>query len=333
LPSPSGVTKSVLGSPEGYVIVDDVENPPPNVDVRPNEGFLAQINVRSFLAVALRVGAGFVAEDKGDKETVGVLYIDFLSPHDFKKEEIDVAQMFANYAATAIAASRVHAHKVQMEKLGAISAFGARFAHRVGNLLGTVPVNFKAVELLLDGTIDDTLGQHMSLLRKDVQKIQRLLHASRNLRKSESSEKELVMVNDLLREVAEQHILPTNVELVFELDNRAPALTASKSVLTDVISDMIDNARYAMENSGGRLTIATKLHPQNNLLEIKVSDTGCGIAPEVRNRLREPFFTTKEANLGLGVWLCDQSVQQMGGKLIIESEVNVGTSFIIQLPV
>ena len=99
----------------------------------------------------------------------------------------------------------------------------------------------------------------------------------------------------------------------------------------DIFSDLIDNAIYAMP-TGGCLTMGTTLHRESNMVEIRVSDTGCGISPEVLQRLREPFFTTKEANLGLGVWLCHQAVQEMGGKLKINSEVGRGTSFIIQLP-
>jgi len=328
--TPDGVAISVLSSAEGVLIVDDVEKPPMKLDVRANQGFLGQIRVQSFLGVALRVGAGVSADGKGDKETVGVLYIDFLSPHNFKEQEIDLAQIFANYAATAIAASRAQQRKVEEEKLNAISLFGARFAHRVGNLLGTVPVNFRAVESKLNGADDEALREHLNLLREDVQKIQRLLLASRNLKKFETSVKEAVMINDLLREIAEQHILPTNVSMEIKLDDNVPPIIASRSVLADILSDMIDNSLYAMEKSGGRLTLCTKLH--DGMIELRVADEGCGIAPEILKRLREPFTTTKEANLGLGVWLCDQAVQQMGGSLIIESEANVGTSFTIHLP-
>ena len=330
--TPDGVAISVLSSADGVLIIDDVEKPPMELDVRPNQGFLGQIRVRSFLGVALRVGAKFDAEGREDRETVGVLYVDFLSPHNFKKQEIVLAQMFANYAATAIAASRAHHRKIEAEKLNAVNAFGARFAHRVGNLLGTVPVNFKAIDSLLNGSANTTLQSHLNILRNDVQKIQRLLLAGRNLKKFESSVKELLMLNDLLRTVAGQRSMPENVAMTLELDNRVPAISASRSVLIDIISDMIDNALYAMEKKGGRLLLATRLIDASNTVEIRVSDTGIGIPQNVLSRLREPFFTTKEANLGLGVWLCNQAVQQMGGELIIESEVDTGTSFVIQLP-
>lgn len=330
--TPDGVAISVLSSADGVLIIDDVEKPPMQLDIRPNQGFLGQIRVRSFLGVALRVGAKFNVEGKEDWETVGVLYIDYLGPHNFKKQEVILAQMFANYAATAIAASRAHQRKVEAEKLNAVNVFGARFAHRVGNLLGTVPVNFKAIDSLLHESADTTLQSHLNLLRDDVQKIQRLLLAVRNLKKFESSVKESLLLNDLLRDVARQRSLPANIAMTLELDHRVPAISAGRSVLIDIISDMIDNALYAMEKKGGRLLLSTRFIDASAVVEVRVSDTGIGIPTSVLNRLREPFFTTKEGNLGLGVWLCNQAVQQMGGELIIESEVDTGTSFIIQLP-
>ncbi len=142
------------------------------------------------------------------------------------------------------------------------------------------------------------------------------------------------MINEVLREVLAKQILPAYIDVSVELGSAVPAVPANRSVLLDIFSDMIENALYAMPQ-GGHLTIATKLLQDQKVLEIRVSDTGCGIAPEVLKRLRErePYFSTKEANMGLGVWLCHQAVQQMGGKLLIESELNVGTSFIIQLPI
>jgi GAF domain-containing protein len=331
--TPGGVASSVLGSAEGYLIVDDVESPPHDVDVRPHEGFLQQIRVQSFLGVALRVSTGFGAEGSSDKEMVGVLYIDFLHPHKFQKEEIQVAQMFANYAATAIAAARVHERKLEIERVAAINAFGARFAHRVGNLLGTVPLNFNAIQRLLRDSTNPHLKAHLDLLREDVAKIERILEAGKNLRKFGSIHKEAVMINDILREVLGQQKLPDHVKASLELDVEVSSLPANKSVLIDILSDMIDNALYAMPN-GGNLTLGTKLHRENNMVEIRVSDTGWGIPADVLQNLQKPlpFFSTKENNLGLGVWLDYQAVQQMGGKLHIESQVNSGTSFIIQLP-
>ena len=330
---PGGVATSVLKSSAGYIIVEDINQPPARVNIRVNEGILGQINVQSFLGMALRVGAEVVAEGSDDKETVGVLYIDFLQPHKFKKEEIEVAQMFANYAATAIAAARIHERRLEYERVTAINAFGARFAHRVGNLLGTVPLNFNAIQRLLNGADSAPLQAHLKLLSEDVRKVERILDAGKSLRRHGAINKEPVMINQLIRELAEQHKMPENIVVRLELDQEAGNIAANKLVLVDILSDMIDNAIYAMPG-GGQLILGTQKHHDNNTIEIHVRDTGCGIQPDILQTLQKPlpFFSTKKDNLGLGVWLDYQAVQQMGGRLNIESQVEVGTTFSIQLP-
>jgi len=332
-PSTSGVTAAVLESPEGYLVVDDVELPPENVNLRPSEGFMGQIKVRSFLGVLLRVGSGSVSEKSGDTETVGVLYVDFLRQHTFKKEEVQIAQMFANYAATAIAVARAHERKLEVERLGAINSFGARFAHRVGNLLGTVPINFAAIQKMLQHLQDPALQSHLELLEEDVDKVQRILDMGRNLRRFDTNKKETVDLNEILREVLAEQSLPANVSASLNLDEATLPLQGNKALFKDIFDDMVENALDAMPN-GGRLEISTRLNREQSLVVVRVTDTGHGIPQRVLERLRhEPFTTTKEANMGLGVWLCHQAMQQMGGKLEIESQVNAGTSFIIELPV
>jgi len=330
---PGGVAISVSKSPAGYIMVEDIHHPPAHVNIRVNEGILGQIKIQSFLGVALRVGAGFVAEGSDDKEMVGVLYIDFHQPRKFKKEEIEVAQMFANYAATAIAAARIHERRLEIERVAAINAFGARFAHRVGNLLGTVPLNFNAIQRLLNEANYPALKAHLDLLGEDIRKVERILEAGKILRRYGSIHREPVMINALMQEVLEQQKLPENINVAFELDQEVGTIAANKLVIMDILSDMIDNALYAMP-TGGRLVLETKKHRENNTVEIRVSDTGWGIPPDILQSLQKPlpFFSTKKNNLGLGVWLDYQAVQQMGGRLNIESQVNVGTTFSIHLP-
>lgn len=330
---PGGVATSVLQSATGYISVEDINHPPAHVNMRVQEGILGQIKIRSFLGVALRVGAGLAAEGSDDKEMVGVLYIDFNQPRKFKKEEIEVAQMFANYAATAIAAARIHERRLEIERVAAINAFGARFAHRVGNLLGTVPLNFNAIQRLLKESNYSALKAHLDLLGEDIRKVERILDAGKILRRYGSIHREAVMINTLMHEILEQQKLPAHIEVVFDLDREVGAIVANKLVVTDILSDMIDNAVYAMP-TGGQLTLGTKKHPENHTVEIWVRDTGCGIPPDILQTLQKPlpFFSTKKNNLGLGVWLDYQAVQQMGGRLNIQSHVNVGTTFSIHLP-
>lgn len=168
-------------------------------------------------------------------------------------------------------------------------------------MLGTVPVNFEAIERLLRRVQLPDLRAHLELLRDEVQKVQRILEAGRHLRRFGSSHQENFDLTALLRELTAAQILPTNIQLNLELEEKMPALFLNRAVLVDIFCHMIENTLYAMSETGGTLTISARHLPQLRIVEVCVRDTGCGIASHVLERLGEPFFTTQAADLGLGV--------------------------------
>jgi C4-dicarboxylate-specific signal transduction histidine kinase len=113
---------------------------------------------------------------------------------------------------------------------------------------------------------------------------------------------------------------------------------ANEGGLTQVLFNLVINARQAMLSRGrGRLTIDAAPTPDGKV-EISVRDTGCGIAPENLSRIFEPFFSTKtdaaqpdRRGLGLGLSICKDIIEELGGRMSVKSEVNVGTTFTIQL--
>jgi len=108
-----------------------------------------------------------------------------------------------------------------------------------------------------------------------------------------------------------------------------------------VILNMIINAAHAIaEKLGngalekGTITVGTRLRGEE--AEIRISDTGCGIPEQIRSKIFDPFFTTKEVGKGTGQGLAISHsvvIDKHGGAINVESEVGVGTTFIIRLPI
>lgn len=81
---------------------------------------------------------------------------------------------------------------------------------------------------------------------------------------------------------------------------------------------------------GGELTIT--LQPQKNNIRIEFADTGPGIASEALGQIFEPYFSTKDTGIGLGLPLTKKLIEDHGGQILVSSELGTGTSFTIILP-
>lgn len=111
-----------------------------------------------------------------------------------------------------------------------------------------------------------------------------------------------------------------------------PTVHCSPSQINQIFLNLLTNAADAIEESGD---IVIRTVAQNNKVRISFADTGSGISPDAMSKIRDPFYTTKEVGkgTGLGLSIVDQIVTSHGGELLIESQLNKGTTVTIVLPV
>ncbi len=136
-----------------------------------------------------------------------------------------------------------------------------------------------------------------------------------------------------------QRLINADVELVVEVDPELWPVVITRSRLEQVMANLVVNARDAMPKGGRILIRAQNLlgwvegGSKDNVL-ITVSDTGTGIAPEIRDRIFEPFVTTKGEGRGSGLGLSTVYgiMQQAGGEIGVASEVGEGTTFALRFP-
>jgi signal transduction histidine kinase len=103
--------------------------------------------------------------------------------------------------------------------------------------------------------------------------------------------------------------------------------------IQEVLIIMIINASQAIEGEG-RISFSAFINKEKEEAVIEISDTGMGISDEVRDRLFDPFYTTKEEGqgTGLGLSIAYGIIQKHNGEIVVESEVGRGASFFIHLP-
>lgn len=117
-----------------------------------------------------------------------------------------------------------------------------------------------------------------------------------------------------------------------------PLAMANGNQMQQVLMNLLINARQAMPQ-GGRILISLGHEPAGNLVELSIRDTGCGMTPEVAQRIFDPFYSTKRGpdatgrgGTGLGLSTCRQIIEAHHGRIRVETSPGKGTAFTLKIP-
>jgi two-component system NtrC family sensor kinase len=230
---------------------------------------------------------------------------------------------------------------LQTQKLAAIGQLAAGVAHEINNPLAIIRQEAQWMQTLLQTDHFHGLEELKELqdsLREIIQQVDRTKEITHNLldfaRKREPVIQPLA-VNKLIEDMAklvEKEAWQKNIRLVRQLAPGLPPIYSDAPQLRQVILNLLNNAAYAIHKDGA-ITVTTRL-AGNEALEIVVSDTGPGIAPEDLPRIFDPFFTTKPPGqgTGLGLSICHGIVEKLGGRITVASGKGQGATFIISFP-
>ena len=223
--------------------------------------------------------------------------------------------------------SALHAELMQTEKLAEIGSFATGIAHDINNPLQLI---MGLAENLVEERDLPTIREQA---REIVDAVKRTSGVCQDLtryaRKSSASEGGLVPVNGKLDEalkIARYAARLHDIDVVKHYTQGA-AIRGNPDELLHVFVNLITNAVQAMEDVGGTLTLETRV--MADVVEVRVSDTGCGIAPALHKKIFEPFFTTKPPGkgTGLGLYNARNIVRDMHGDIAVDSEVDKGSTF------
>ncbi len=141
---------------------------------------------------------------------------------------------------------------------------------------------------------------------------------------------ELCDIHETLHEAASLFQQQQELKFLFELRSRLFTIMADREELRRAFINIFRNAAQAM-NDRGTISIITSL--ENDVMEIRMSDTGPGIPDEVKKHLFEPNFSTKKDGMGLGLTIVKNTITTLGGEITIESRSVPGTMVIVRLPI
>ena len=140
-----------------------------------------------------------------------------------------------------------------------------------------------------------------------------------------------VTVGDLLGDI-KKLFTSSDVTYTYKIENERRVLMVDRSQMEQVLINLLKNAGEACEDrKDAEVIVETFYHPDRHLFVLSVTDNGCGILPEVLDRIFIPFFTTKSSGSGIGLSLCKQIMSLHGGSIQVTSEDGKGSCFILKM--
>ena len=237
---------------------------------------------------------------------------------------------------TSIADRRVRSREeAQKQKMESIGMLAGGIAHDFNNLLTGI---LGYASLLQRGLpADSRYLRYANVIESSAQRAAKLTGHLLNFVRKGKTPLEGVDVNALLGDVLLllKESMP-DVTVEKDLDESLPPTRGDESELQQVFLNLLVNARDAMRGQGV-LRVTTRRTEQlgGDFAVIRISDTGCGIDEEVRQKMFEPFFSTKGEGdgLGIGLYIVQRIVKSHSGTIEVESRKGEGTTFTIYLPV
>ena len=244
-----------------------------------------------------------------------------------------------------VEASDLELRLAEVDRMASIGTLAAGVAHEINNPLSYVLANLRQIDNLLaslrvleseEARLED-LKNLLTEARDGAERMQHVVRDLTSFARTPDEKREPLMLSDLLdsasnlarNEIKHRATLEKEYALV-------PAIVANAPRLGQVFLNLVLNAVQALPEHNpkqDKILLRTKLNADHEVVA-EVIDTGHGISPENLDRVFKPFFTTKPKGVGtgLGLAICQSIVSGLGGRMEVESEVGVGTTFRVIFP-
>ena len=227
----------------------------------------------------------------------------------------------------------------------------------IGNLAGGIAHDFNNLLFPIIG-MAELLVEDLPPGSPEHEKVREILKAGKRgselvkqilvFSRQSEHKKRPVRIQQVLKEVLKlaRSTIPSNIEITQTIEFDCGQVLADVTQIHQIVMNLITNAFHALEDSRGKIMVLLNemtldtSYPLPHALQpgkyavLKISDTGCGISPQIREKIFDPYFTTKEKGkgTGLGLAVVYGIVKNHGGGIQVESIVDKGTTFTIYLP-
>jgi signal transduction histidine kinase len=270
-----------------------------------------------------------------DKKLIMLLILsEKLSGDMFTGEDINLLNIVSNQVAIAISNADLYKNKVYTERLASMGMMSATFAHEIRNPLTSLKT---FAQLMPEKYNDEEFRETFSkIVVGEIERIDGLigdlLDFSSDKKPSRVNFFDLTSLIDDIVEYVRGKIDFEKKGIIFRKNYSKDEInmTGDAEKLKQVFINIISNGCQAMDD-GGILNV--DIEPNSEHVDIAVSDTGTGIHPDDISKIFDPFVTTKEMGVGLGLAISKRVIEEHNGQIGVESSLTKGTTFTVTLPV
>jgi signal transduction histidine kinase len=276
-----------------------------------------------------------------ENEVVGVLHVFTNRPHRFSNNEKRLLKALANMAAVSLQNARLYQRVFQSEeslrqseRLTTLGLLAAEIAHETRNPLTVIRLLFGALNL--DFPEDDPRKTDVSIIREKLDQLESFVTRVLTFAKAPESMHSRWPLDDLIRETClllRLKLHQARITMDYQPSDRPLVVDCNKGQIQQVLLNIILNATHAMPD-GGSIRIESRVHRHNghDTTAIDISDTGHGIAPDVRDRIFESFLSGRPGGTGLGLAIAKRIMLSHHGDIVVASSGPEGTTIRLTLP-
>lgn len=219
----------------------------------------------------------------------------------------------------------------QTEKLAGIGQLAAGIAHQLNTPLGSILLS---AQMLADANLSEDQVEDIERIIRQTEQCRQIIKGLLNFARPQNQERSLVQLDEVVHETVylmEKSLRVADVKVEIEADGKLE-VTGNRHELEQVFFNLLVNAVDAMP-TGGRILIRLGPSDPGEVL-VSVADTGPGIAPEQRDQIFLPFFTTKDygKGTGLGLSIVARIMHEHGGRIELDSAEGGGARFLLTFP-
>ena len=285
----------------------------------------------------------------GKGKVIGVILVDNLyNQNPITEQDIQILTMFSTQAGLAIenailyrnleevhrALKETQVYLLHQEKMAALGKLSSTIAHEIRNPL--VSIGGFARRLYRSILDEAPEKRYTQTIMVEVARLEKILSDLLSYTQDESLAFKELNLRDILEEslsMVSERFENGEIELAKEYSEGLPNVMGDHQQLITVFSSLFDNAFEAMKGKG---ELSLRVHPisknGSSLIRVEVEDTGSGIDPENLDNIFNPFYSTKDSGLGLGLPLVYKIITSHRGQIEVDNHPGEGVTFIITLP-